>query len=269
MNFTPIIFSTAVVGALGLVFGIILSAAAKKFRVETDPRVEKILKLLPGANCGACGAPGCAAYAQGVVEGKYAPSGCIPGASVTAEQIAEILGVEVETGEKKIAYLLCGGDREQSPDIGKYEGVMTCRGAHLVISGMKACSWGCIGFGDCVEACPFDAIKMGEKGLPVIDKEKCTGCGKCALACPKEILKIMPISIPLVVRCSNPEKLKNVKDVCKVGCIGCSLCVRKSPENSLEMRGNLPYLKETYPNDRQLWQEAINTCPSKCLSEGA
>lgn len=268
MNTLGIILSTSVVGALGLCFGIVLSAAAKKFKVETDPRVEQILKLLPGANCGACGAPGCSAYAKGVVEGKYQPSGCIPGAGVTAEKIAKILGVNAEAETKKTAFLLCGGDREQSPDIGKYQGFMTCRAANLVIAGMKSCVYGCIGFGDCVSVCPFNAIKMGAKGLPEIDAEKCTGCGKCVEACPKGVLKLFESTVPIVIRCSNPEKLKNVKDVCKVGCIACSLCVRKAPENSLEMNANLPWLKAPYPTDKSLWQEAIKACPSKCITEG-
>ncbi|MBN1149655.1 RnfABCDGE type electron transport complex subunit B [candidate division WOR-3 bacterium] len=263
-----IILSTAVVGTLGLSFGIILSTAAKKLKVEIDPRVEEILKYLPNANCGACGAPGCAGFAQGVVEGRFSPNGCIPGGAETSEKIAQIMGVKTEAGTKKIAFLLCGGDREQSPDICRYEGVKTCRAANLVISSMKSCVYGCLGFGDCVAACPFDAIHMGKKGLPDIDPLKCTGCGKCVEACPKGILKLYDIHIPIVIRCSNPEKLKNVRDVCKVGCIGCSICVRKAPENSMEMAGNLPQLKQGYPTDKTLWQESIKSCPTKCITEG-
>lgn len=269
MDPMTIIISTAVVGTLGLLFGIMLSTAAKKFKVEIDPRVEEILKYLPNANCGTCGAPGCEGFANGVVEGRFPLNGCIPGGAETAEKIAQIMGVKVENRSKKIAYLLCGGDLEQSPYIAEYEGVKTCRAANLVVSGMKSCVYGCLGFGDCVAACVFDAIHIGPKGLPIIDTVKCTGCGKCVEACPKGILKLYEINIPIVIRCSNPEKLKNVKDVCKVGCIGCSVCVRKAPENSMEMIGNLPQLKQGYPIDRSLWQESIKSCPTKCITEGA
>lgn len=265
---SSIILSTSVVGAVGLLFGIILSIAAKKFKVEIDPKIEKILDILPNVNCGACGAPGCEGFAKGVVDGKYPPNGCIPGGQNVTDNVCKILGLQAETGLKQIVFLLCGGTRQLSPDISKYNGVLTCISSHLVLGGTKSCVYGCIGFGDCVEACPFDAIKMSSGGLPVIDRDKCTGCGKCVEACPKNILKLMPLTTPLIIACSNPEKLKNVKDVCKVGCIGCSLCVRKAPEGALVMNGNLPVLTEKAPGDPKFYEEAIQACPTKCLISG-
>ncbi|KQC14824.1 MAG: hypothetical protein APR63_13290 [Desulfuromonas sp. SDB] len=263
-----IILSTSVVGAVGLCFGIILSIAAKKFKVETDPRVDKILEVLPNANCGACGAPGCEGFAKGVVEGKYPCHGCIPGGQDVAEKVSKILGVKAETSVKQIAVLMCGGTRQLSPDIADYDGVNTCRSAHLILGGSKACVYGCIGFGDCVEACPFDAIHIGKQGLPQIDGQKCTGCGNCVQACPKNILKLYPVDTPLILACSNPEKLKEVKAVCKVGCIACSLCVKKAPPQALKMENNLPRLQPDAPKDIKLYEEAVNSCPSKCLKLG-
>lgn len=268
MQITGIIFSTAVVGAVGLLFGIILSVAAKKFKVEVSEKVEKIMEILPGANCGACGAAGCSGFAEGLVKEKYKVNGCIPGGQEVADKISSILGVKAEVSEKLIAFIECDGDREKSPDIAEYSGFKTCISADMIVGGTKSCSYGCIGFGDCVDVCLFDAIFINSRGLPEVIKEKCTGCGKCAEVCPKNIIKIKPASTPIYIACSNPEKLKNVKEVCKVGCIGCSLCTRKAPKDSMKMEGSLPILQGDFPKDQSLYEEAVKSCPTKCIKFG-
>lgn len=236
----PSIFSIAALGAL---FGGGLAFASKKFYVKVDPRVEEITEILPGANCGACGKPGgCTGFATALVVGEVDPAGCIPGGADVADKLASIMGVTVEAKEPMVAVVRCAGGHEEAKDKFRYFGIKTCKAAAQVSGGQKACQYGCLGFGDCVTACNFDAIHIGEKGLPVVDDEKCTGCGLCVKACPKNIMDLIPITAQIYLACSSQDRGKAVKEVCSVGCNGCGLCAKPkiTPSGAIKMDGFLP-----------------------------
>ncbi|MBW2980354.1 Fe-S cluster domain-containing protein [Candidatus Woesearchaeota archaeon] len=228
--------------ALGLIaaaFGYGLAYASKKFTVELHPKVDEVLKVLPHANCGACGLAGCKAFAEAVVAGKVPVDGCVPGQKKVANKIGEILGKKVEAKEAKKAQLYCNGNKQNCPDKFDYEGIESCKAAVLIGCGQKGCDYGCLGFGDCVKVCPFDAIAMGKDGLPKIDKEKCTGCAKCVKNCPKGILHLAPEKSKVHVRCSSKDPAIIVTKACKVGCIACKQCEKACPVDAIHVIDNL------------------------------
>jgi len=257
-----------VMGALGLFFGIGLAIASSIFAVKRDPRVDQIDEILPGANCGACGAPGCAGFAEGVVEGKYEVAGCVVGGSEVAQKIAAILGKEAGEVVPKIAVVRCQGTKENCPDRAIYQGIKDCAAAKFVDNGAKGCEYGCLGLGTCVEACPFNAMYMGDEGLPVVIEDKCTGCGKCVEACPRDIMELIPRDQKVYIACKSKDFGKKVKQVCKVGCIGCSICAKENvtPGGIITMDGYLPvinYDKVNHPVKD--FEGAVAKCPSKCF----
>ena len=251
-------------GALGLLFGAGLAFASKKFAVEVDPRIEEILEVLPGANCGACGYPGCSGYAEAIVKSGEESSIdlCIPGGAEVTEEIARIMGMEsVGTNEAMVAVVQCQGDNEKAPRRFEYQGIKDCTAAHMIMQGDKGCIYGCLGYGTCVSACPFNALVMGDKGLPVVLEDKCTGCGMCVKACPRGIMKLIPVSQKVYLGCVSKDKAKAVKSVCSVGCIGCTLCSKPkvTPSGAIVMQGNLPEIVD--PNADDL-MNAVEKCPT-------
>lgn len=246
---------------LGAIFGGGLAYASKRFHVEIDPRIITIIDVLPGANCGACGKPGCAGFAAAVAAGEADASGCTPGGSDVAEKVAEIMGVEAIVGEAMVAVVRCGGGKKEARDKYTYYGVQTCTASKLVSNGPKACEYGCTGFGDCCEVCSFDALHMGENGLPVVDDEKCTGCGLCVTACPRDIMELIPKSTQIYVACRSHDRGKAVKAVCEVGCNGCSLCAnpKTTPSGALIMDDFLPREDWTIEDDLIV---AKHKCPT-------
>ena len=226
-------------GLMAAAFGYGLAYASKKFAVKVHPRVDAVLKVLPGANCGACGMAGCSAFAEAVVAGKVPVDGCIPGQKKVAKKIGEILGKTV--GEKGVdkTQLYCHGTKESCPNKSNYKGVETCKAATLLGGGQKSCSYGCLGFGDCVKVCPFDAMRMGKEGLPKISAEKCTACGKCVKTCPKQIIHLAPEKSKVHVRCSSKDPAPVVMKVCKVGCIACRQCEKACPVDAIHVIDNL------------------------------
>jgi len=217
-----------ILSGIGLVMAGLLAVARKAFAVEVDARQELIEEILPGANCGGCGFPGCSGYAAALVQGKAKPNACPPGGAELATELGAILGVEVEAAEDLVALVACAGDTAASPSRVTYLGVETCTAAHATAGGFKACTHGCLGLGDCQTACPFDAIVMTDKGLPLVVADLCTGCKNCVAACPRGIIKMVPRSARVHVLCVNPDKSKQVKEVCSVGCTGCKLCKKQS-----------------------------------------
>ncbi len=227
----PSISSVVSLTAIGFVFGIILSYAKLKLKIERDPRIEQVVEILPGANCGACGLPGCSAYATKIVEENYDINLCPVGGQAVVEKIASILGVEpVDGGVPLKARVMCHGGKAETSRKFVYEGPKTCHAADGLMGGFKVCEYGCLGLGDCVSVCAFDAIYINDNGLPVIDDEKCTGCGNCVQACPRGIMTLVKETFDLHVMCKNMEKAPLMKLGCSVGCIGCRLCVKACTE---------------------------------------
>jgi len=226
------------VGGLGLIFGVGLALAAKRFAVKVDPRVEKILEALPGANCGVCGYLGCSGFAEAVVAGKAPVNGCVPGGPAVAKTLGKIMGKEAEEGIKKIAFVQCRGGKDKAKGKFSYQGLENCGAASLISGGPKTCRYGCLGFGDCVKVCPFGAIEMVEDGIPVVDDEKCTGCGLCVQACPRGIISLLPFSQKVFVACVSKDRAAVVKKACAVGCIGCGICAKKCPQEAITIKDN-------------------------------
>ncbi len=251
------IYSILSMGGIGVILALGLGLASKKFHVEVDERIQQVEEVLPGINCGACGFAGCSSFAEAVINGEAEINGCPVGGEVVAEKIAEILGVEGETNETVKAQLLCGGGIKETKKLSEYSGIQTCKAAESINGGTKSCQYSCMGFGDCMEVCPFDAIEMSENGLPIIDKEKCTGCGKCVVACPKNIITLAPEDKLNHIRCSSHDPGKVVSKICEVGCIGCSLCVKACPVDAITMEDNLAVID---------YDKCINCgiCSEKC-----
>lgn len=257
-----VISSILGIGSLGLFFGASLAYASRKFAVEVDPKIEKILEELPGANCGACGYPGCSGYAEAIVKSGADINLCTPGGMDVTEKVAEIMGVEAgDAGEKMVAVVQCRGDNEKAPKRFHYKGITDCHAAQLIMGGDKACVYGCLGLGTCVESCPFGAMYMGDDGLPVVIEDKCTACGMCVSACPRNIMALIPVSQKIFLGCVSQDKGKAVKQVCTVGCIGCKLCAnpKTTPSGSIEMKGNLPVIVDITAEDLPA---AVEKCPT-------
>ncbi|MGE5529961.1 MAG: RnfABCDGE type electron transport complex subunit B, partial [Patescibacteria group bacterium] len=231
--------SLALLGGLGAVFGLLLAFAAKKFSVETDPRADQIEAVLPGANCGACGFPGCRGVAEAIAEGRAATTACPVGKTAVAEKIAEIMGTASGAVEPRRAVVLCRGGREECPDRFVYEGVRDCAAAQRLAGGPKGCEFGCLGLGSCAAKCPFGAIRINEKGLAEVGPD-CTGCGLCVASCPRGLIELVPADGKVVVnRCKNTQRGPETRKICKVGCIACGLCERNCPDKAIRVVNNV------------------------------
>jgi len=231
-----------VLGCLGIIFGVGLSLAAKKFHVEIDPKIQQIEEVLPGANCGSCGFPGCSSYAEAIVTKGADLNLCSPGGEEVVKKISEIMGVEASTKERKIALIHCqSGGNDNTFLKFEYKGITTCKAASLLNAGRNLCEYGCLGYNDCIRACPFDAISLDDNNMRIIDEERCTGCGKCVEACPKNIIELVPISKKVHVLCSSLDKGKAAKVKCgsKTACIACKICERKCPVQAIRVENNL------------------------------
>jgi len=249
-------------GILGLLFSLGLVFAYKKLRVYEDPKIKQVSETLPQANCGACGYAGCQAFAEAVVRGEIAPDGCPVGGEEVVKQIAETLGIKAVEVIKKIARLHCRGTHKAAKDRGAYLGISTCYAAHLV-GGNKQCSYGCLHFGDCARDCPFDALYMGEEGLPIVKEDKCTACGKCVEACPRNLFELHPTSQEIIVFCRSLDRGAVSRKMCKNACISCGICSRACPE-AIVIEDNLAKITDYKKIDPERIPD-IEKCPTDSI----
>ncbi|MFN3550398.1 MAG: RnfABCDGE type electron transport complex subunit B [Endomicrobiia bacterium] len=256
-----IIQSFLVMGSVSIVIGFLLSVAAKKFKVISDPKKDKILSSLPGANCGACGYVGCEQYAEAIVNSNVEINLCKPGGEETVKKIAEIMNKEITELQKMVAVVLCAGGNNAKDEF-VYKGLKSCDYVSKIFNGQKKCKYGCLGFGDCVEVCPFDAIFINEYGVAEVDILKCTGCGLCVKTCPQKIIKLVPCNYQVHILCSSKDKGNIVRQICSFGCIGCGLCVKTCPVKDIVLENNLAVMKYNKCNNCGL---CAVKCPTKSI----
>lgn len=235
MNITAIIVAATVVGLVGIFVGLFLGVAGLKFKVETDEREEAVLAALPGNNCGGCGFAGCSGLAAAIAKGEAPVNACPVGGEPVGNAIAQIMGVEAESSEKMVAFVHCQGDCDKAGQDYEYHGVEDCQMMSFVPGGgPKSCNSGCMGYGSCVKACPFDAVHV-VNGVAVVDKEKCKACGKCIAACPKNLISLIPYAAKTEVLCKSVDKGPVTMKACSVGCIGCGICVKNCPSQAISV----------------------------------
>ena len=258
-----ILIAFLVVLGIALAAGILLLIFSRLFFVEKNPLEKTIRECLPGVNCGACGYKGCDDYAAALAEGGAKPNLCIPGDQKVADTICSILGVEAEEIKDVVAFVACNGHCEATTNIAKYEGVQTCRAASMLYGGTNSCRFGCLGYGDCVKACPSDAICL-EDGIARIITSRCIGCGLCNKQCPKGIISMVPQETAAVVMCSNKQKGADAMKACKNACIGCKKCEKACPEGAIKVTDNLASIDYNICKHCGVCTEV---CPTGCLKK--
>ncbi len=262
ISVATIMLPTGIVSAIGLVCGLGLAVASKLFAVKEDERIELIREVLPGANCGACGCAGCDDYARAVCEGTAEPNKCIPGGAATLEGINRILGTDAQAGQRMLAIVACTGRKSITGKRYEYKGLPTCSAANLLHAGGGKCQYGCIGFGDCVRGCPFDAIHL-EEGVAVVDRSVCTGCGVCVDTCPKALISLIEDNDSAFVTCSNKSKGAVAMKVCEESCIGCMRCVKACDSDAITVKDNLAFIDTVKCTN---CGACIAVCPRKTIS---
>lgn len=253
----------AVMVALGLILAGVLVIASRKLFVYEDPRINVVETMLPGSNCGACGKPGCRAFAEQAVSGGVSPGQCTVSSEEARDRIAEYLGVDVGGNEKQVARLACAGGSNVARQRARYDGVSTCQLADLVAGGGKGCPWGCLGFGDCMEVCDFDAITMNAHSLPVVNAELCTACGDCVEICPRNLFELHAVSHRLWVACKNLALAEEAESECAVACNGCGRCAADAPQGLIRMVDNLAVVD--YAHNELASTGAIQRCPTGAI----
>ena len=261
--FIDVLTAFAVVVAVGLVFGILLALFIHFFGIEEDKKAKEIRSVLPGINCGACGFKGCNDYAEALSKGEAAPNLCIPGAEATAKALGDILGVEVEEPKDMIAFVQCNGTCTAAADKAVYEGIATCKARAMIYGGPKACSYGCLGCGDCAKVCVSNAIYI-ENGVAVVDTSLCVGCGMCAQECPKKIISMIPQDSAVAVFCSSHDKGADARKACENACIGCKKCEKACPSQAISVINNCAVVD--YAKCIKCGACA-DSCPTGCLKE--
>lgn len=237
-----VVTATAIVAGVGLFIGLFLGFAAKTFEVKADERELQVRELLPGANCGGCGYPGCDGLASAIAKGEAPANGCPVANREAHARIAAVMGTVVIEEEKKVAFVKCAGTCDKTQVKYEYYGVQDCNKAALVPGrGNKKCSYGCMGFASCVKACAFDAIHI-VNGIALVDKSKCTGCSACTVRCPNKLIEMVPAEAGHLVACSSFDKGKDTKAACAAGCIGCKLCVKACEFGAVSVENNLAYI---------------------------
>lgn len=263
------LMAAGILGAVGAGGATILYFIGQKFKVYEDPRIEPVQDALPGVNCGACGFPGCSAFAEACVEAEELDGlNCPVGGAETMAKVASVLGKEAGTAVKKIAVVRCNGTCENRPRQNEYDGATSCAIAAQLYGGDTDCSFGCYGLGDCEAVCPFDAIHVNPETLiPEVDEEKCTACNKCVVACPKKIIELRkqgPKSRRIFVSCVNQDKGAPARRACDVACIGCGKCVKACPFDAITLENNLAYIDD---DKCRLCRKCVPVCPTGSIWE--
>ncbi|MDR1801652.1 MAG: RnfABCDGE type electron transport complex subunit B [Lachnospiraceae bacterium] len=260
-----ILIATLVVGGTGLFIGVFLGIAGKKFAVVVDEREEAILDVLPGNNCGGCGYAGCSGLASAIVKGDAPVNACPVGGARVAKQVADIMGEDAGESKHMVAFVHCAGSKDVTNREYEYYGLHDCMIVNMMQnSGPKTCNYGCLGDGNCVSACPFDAIHV-ENGVAIVDKDACKACSKCVAACPRHLISLVPYDHKHLIRCNNEEKGKEVQAACKVGCIGCKMCQRQCKFDAISMQGNLAVMDLEKCTD---CGACALKCPRKVILQG-
>lgn len=257
-----ILVAILTLGGITLALAIVLIVANRKLYVYEDPRIDEVEDMLPHANCGACGFPGCRPFAEALVAEKVLPGKCTVSSEDQRDQIATYLGVSAGMEEKQVARLACAGGTNVARDRASYHGIQTCRAASLISGGGKGCFWGCLGHGDCEAVCDFDAITMNEFELPEVDEDKCTACGDCIEICPKDLFSLQPVNNRLWVNCKNLEDGDVVLEECEVACTACGRCVKDAPGDLITMVDNLPVINYSLNHDTK---DPIQRCPTGAI----
>jgi RnfABCDGE-type electron transport complex B subunit len=258
-----VINAAVIMTGLGVVFATLLATADYFLKVEEDPRLEEVEDLLPGNNCGACGEPGCQAFAGKLVKGEVAPSKCTVSSEDALVEIANLLGVDVGAQEKRVARLKCAGGEGLVGELAAYRGISSCRAAVIVDGGGQACTWGCLGLGDCELACTFDAITMNWEGLPTVNVDTCTACGDCVDVCPLDLFTIEPLANQLFVQCNSPLTGEAARSRCSVACDACGRCAADAPAGAIEIVDGLPIIN--WDNEKRPTQSATWRCPTGAI----
>ncbi len=262
------LWGLAVFTVLGVIFGFALAAVAMRFHVPVNPLVERVRDALPSANCGACGYAGCQVYAEALVERPDVPPNlCAPGRASVAKALAQLTGKDMGSVLDRVVVMRCNGTSAYAREEAQYAGIESCSAATLVFGGPKACKNGCLGMGDCVRVCPFDALRIGSGGIAVVDQEKCTGCGLCVPSCPKELFQLYPRVHRIELACVAKEKESVVRSNCIVGCTLCRKCVAKCPAEAITWNGRTILIDHekciAYGPDCK--EVCVDVCPSVIL----
>ena len=264
---STIIWTVVIIAVLGLVLAVVLYLVAERFKVEEDPRIDEVEKVMPGANCGGCGFAGCRAFADAAVKAPNLDNNFCPvGGNEVMKKVGAILGYEIKEKAPMVAVVRCNGTCTNRPKTNVYDGFQSCKVKAALYSGDTGCSYGCLGCGDCVAACKFGAITMNpETGLPVVDEEKCTACGACAKACPKHVIELRnkgPRSMRVFVSCINHDKGPVAKKACAAACIGCGICVKTCTKGAIVLDNNVAYIDS---EKCKLCRECEAMCPTGAI----
>lgn len=263
MSGVAILGSVAILGGIGLAFGVLIALASRKLWVWEDPRIDQVTDMLPGTNCGACGEAGCRAFAEALLDGRVQPAACTVMSPDQVQDVADFLGVEAGQANRRVARLLCGGGFDVAIQQAEYRGLPSCAAAATVAGGGKGCAWGCLGLGDCVAACTFDAMFMNDVGLPVVIPEACTACNDCVVACPRDLLLLMPLEHKLIVQCRSLMEGDPVEALCGVACNACGRCVLDAAPGLIRMENGLAVID--YTKNELAEPSATARCPTGAI----
>ena len=263
MTLTAVLVSVAILGGVGLTFAALIALANRRFWVWEDPRINAVVDMLPGSNCGACGKAGCRVFAESLIDGEIQPAICTVMGPDQVGDVAEFLGVDAGEATKRVARLLCAGGCDVAPQRAEYRGLQTCKAAAEVAGGGKGCTWGCLGLADCEIVCDLDAIYMDEALLPVVIPERCTACGDCVEACPKDLFELMPMEHRLIVQCKNLLEGDEAESSCQVACTACGKCAQDAALGLIAMVNGLAVVD--YSKNELADPAATKRCPTGAI----